>query len=145
MKEQDTFTATKSLSNMADAWAQQMLAAPGIGHLPENRKVIETLRSLLQRSISPQQAAGSLAAAYDARIRSGKTDTYPLWGIYCTAIAAMGDDQSNRDLLVQTPLCVSWLPDVIDDKGQPVTENHHVFWREVPEFTFWMSQGIASK
>ncbi|KAL1641757.1 hypothetical protein SLS58_005796 [Diplodia intermedia] len=129
---------------MADAWAEKWLADQHLGDAAHDREVIETLRALLKHRISPQQAAASLAAAYDPLIRTGETSTANLWGIYCTAIAALGHDQSNLDLLVQTLLCVGRLPDVVDDNGRPVTENGSVFWHEVPGFPFWLSQGPAN-
>ncbi|KAL1639778.1 hypothetical protein SLS58_007520 [Diplodia intermedia] len=126
---------------MADTWAEEMLAA--YPNAPADREVVETLRSLLQRNILPQQAAESLTSAYEPLIRSGKTDTVNLWGVYCAAIASLGHDQSSRDLLVQALLSVGRLPDVVDDKGQPIMENRQIFWRDVPDFAFWMSEGPA--
>ncbi|KAL0259678.1 hypothetical protein SLS55_005415 [Diplodia seriata] len=133
------------MPTIIDAWAEKCLADQHLGDAAHDREVIETLRALLKRRISPQQAAASLAAAYDPLIRSGETSTANLWGIYCAAIAALGHDQSNLDPLVQTLLCVGRLPDVVDDDGRlVVTENGSVFWREVPGFPFWLSRGPAS-
>ncbi|KKY26969.1 hypothetical protein UCDDS831_g01017 [Diplodia seriata] len=130
------------MPTITDAWAEKLLADQHLGDAAHDREVIETLRALLKRRISPQQAAASLAAAYDPLIRSGETSTANLWAIYCAAIAALGHDQSNLDLLVQTLLCVGRLPDVVDDDGRlVVTENGSVFWCEVPGFPFWLSQG----
>ncbi|KKY23413.1 hypothetical protein UCDDS831_g03144 [Diplodia seriata] len=126
---------------MADAWAEQMLTA--YPNSPADRDVVETLRSLLQRKILPQQAAESLTSAYDPLIRSGKTDTENLWGVYCAAIASLGHDVSSRGLLVSALLSISRLPDIVDDKGQPVMQNRQIFWRDVPDFAFWMSEGPA--
>ncbi|KAF2138370.1 uncharacterized protein K452DRAFT_301312 [Aplosporella prunicola CBS 121167] len=129
---------------MAAAWATTKLATPNLAIEPEDRKVVTTLEALLSQALTPHEAATSLATAYEPRLQSGQTDTCTLWSIYCDAIATFGHDEACLARLVDTLLCLGKLPDVRDGAGNPVVWNGSVFWRDVPDFTFWMSESIAS-
>lgn len=130
---------------MADAWAETTLANLPVDDGPDSRRVVELLQSLLNRTTSPQETAESLASLYDPHIKTGKTNTAALWSIYCTAISDIEHDESSFTLLIETLLSLARLPDVVADNGQPVMENGNIFWRELPEFPFWLSQGPASE
>lgn len=130
---------------MADAWAENTLANLPVDDGPDGRRVVEIIHSLLNRRTSPQETAESLASLYDPQIKSGKTNTAALWSIYCTAISDIEHDGPSYNLLIEMLLSLARLPDVVDNNGQPVNENGNVFWRELPEFPFWLSQGPASK
>ncbi|KAF9639949.1 hypothetical protein BFW01_g11755 [Lasiodiplodia theobromae] len=129
---------------MADAWAERTLANLPVDDSPDSRRVVELLQSLLNRTTSPQETAESLASLYDPHIKSGRTNTAALWSIYCTAISDIEHDESSFSLLIETLLSLARLPDVVDNNGQPFKENGNLFWRELPEFPFWLSQGPAS-
>ncbi|KAF2141155.1 uncharacterized protein K452DRAFT_319381 [Aplosporella prunicola CBS 121167] len=110
---------------MADAWAEEALAL------------------LLEGRISPQQTAEAVASAYDARLKSGNTDTCELWSTYGGAIDTLGTSSRALDLLADTIVALSALPDVRDAAGVPIEENGRVFWRHVPETSFWMGEMFA--
>lgn len=130
---------------MADAWAERALANLPVEEGPDNRRVVNLFQCLFNRTASPQETAESLASLYDPYIKSGKTNTAALWNIYCTAISDIEHDEYSFNLLIETLLSLARLPDLVNDNGQPVKENGNVFWRELPEFPFWLRQGPASK
>jgi len=107
---------------------------------------IDALKDLCADAINPSICAARIAAAYNGAIKEHKFNYWKAWTIYMDAATSLGgpgdDDEAILHVLVDTLIEISKLPDVVDEAGKVVEDNGRVYWRDVPEFTFFFRDAM---
>lgn len=126
---------------MTERWASEVRGDKWLQR-PQEQEAIRVIQQLLESKTEPQVAAEKLASIYEARIKSGKNESYYLWTIIFEAIDQLGDKINNLKHLSKMIICMSKLPDVLDDHGEPIRSdiNKRIYWREMPGFAFYLGE-----
>lgn len=99
---------------------------------------------LLEGNTSPEDAGRDIATNYEPRLKRGETSLWSLWTLLCCAILRPATGLEDFQKLVAMLMHMSDLPDVLCD-GKPVVENGRVYWRDIPEFSFYFYESAMSK
>ncbi|KAL8716638.1 MAG: hypothetical protein Q9225_006049 [Loekoesia sp. 1 TL-2023] len=108
----------------------------------EEQTAIRIICALLKTQITPQEAAARIASTYEASVKRGDPGLWFLWTAYFDAINHLGFSLDNLTRLAQTARCISRLPDILDDNGNPIMDKtrSQVYWRHVPLFAYYFSE-----
>ncbi|KAL8693810.1 MAG: hypothetical protein Q9224_003684 [Gallowayella concinna] len=132
---------TSTYGENAEQWANRALLCSS-WQRSEEQVAIRTINNLLRRQITPQIAAATIATSYEARVKSDRDDVWFLWTALCDAIHHLGDTIENLVLLAKMVRCISKLPNVLDENGDPIIRKTkaQMYWRDVPRFAYCFSE-----
>lgn len=104
----------------------------------EDQRAIDTIRALLEGSVTPDAAADTISSLYEPLIKRGlhPSPVATLWGILCDAVRVLGGDKELSERLIDLLNSISQLPDVTDEEGNAITpewKSAGVYWRDLPE------------
>lgn len=128
---------------MGSSWAEEQQSDSSFQN-PEDQQSILVLHNLLQDIINEKDAASSIATNYAPRLQRGNTMPWSLWTLLCSIILHRESDLGGFQKLVNMLMHMSNLPDVVcGDKL--VMANKRVFWRDLPELSFYFRENAMSK
>lgn len=128
---------------MVSGWAEEQQRDSSFQN-PEDQQNILVIRDLLEGKISQERAASNIACNYESRLRRGETSPWSLWTLLCSIILHPETDLAGFQKLVNTLMHMSSLPDVLSG-DRPIIVNKRVFWRDLPEFSFYFRENAMSK
>lgn len=142
-------TLCKSMSRtisrtMTQNWAGNQRNDKYCSSRPEEQNTISIIQDLLDKVITPVPAAHGIAAIYEPRISKGERISVYLFSLLSRAIIYPTTTLENYQDIIQTLINLSKLPEVIVD-GRQLKENGRIYWRDIPEFSFWFSEEALRK
>lgn len=116
-------------------WANTARTAQG-NEDAEHQRAIDAIESLLRGEQTPSDAARSIAASYEPRLRaSGSGSGMAIfWYLFSVAARTLGRSREYSERLANLLIAMKSLPDVIDTHGRPVRKHTWVYWRDLPDF-----------
>ncbi|KAG9944943.1 hypothetical protein KCU85_g7591, partial [Aureobasidium melanogenum] len=124
---------------MTQNWAGNQRNDKYCSSRPEEQNTISIIQDLLDKVITPVPAAHGIAAIYEPRISKGERISVYLFSLLSRAIIYPTTTLENYQDIIQTLINLSKLPEVIVD-GRQLKENGRIYWRDIPEFSFWFSE-----
>ena len=136
-------------------WLLQMQQSNNMRQTTDNIATLLVISAVYYEGPSSLPPATRLAALWNPRVQQwhigrdrNHFPIHDLWKIIALSIRDLGHDVQALHRVADMLIDLSQQPDVVGHDGQVVswmTARPEVFWKDLPDFTFWLSETAFRK